>query len=181
MARKKLVEQQFVPQFVYGGIDGAITTLAVMAGAYGASLSSAVILILGFANLVADGFSMGVSSYLSVKSEKDAHRTHKDASQYARKAKTALKQGTITFLSFVFVGFIPLAPFVFAHFIPALTPYRFILSVLATALALALVGWVKGTVVKKKPFSSAVETLVIGGIAALLAFTVGYLLRGIGG
>ena len=78
----KHVERKYLPEFVYGGIDGAITTLAVIAGATGAVLSPAIILILGFANLIADGFSMGVSKYLSSKSEKELHRTHKDAKHY---------------------------------------------------------------------------------------------------
>lgn len=57
----------WLPDFVYGGIDGAVTTFAVVAGVEGASLSVTVILILGFANLFADGFSMAAGKYLSDK------------------------------------------------------------------------------------------------------------------
>lgn len=63
----------WVSDFVYGGIDGAVTTFAVVAGVEGASLSLSVILILGFANLFADGFSMSVGKYLSDKSEKERY------------------------------------------------------------------------------------------------------------
>jgi len=59
----------WVQDFVYGGIDGAVTTFAVVAGVEGASLSVSVVLILGFANLFADGFSMSVGKYLSDKSQ----------------------------------------------------------------------------------------------------------------
>jgi VIT1/CCC1 family predicted Fe2+/Mn2+ transporter len=59
----------WVPDFVYGGIDGAVTTFAVVAGVAGAQLSTAVVLILGFANLFADGFSMAVSKYSSDRAE----------------------------------------------------------------------------------------------------------------
>jgi len=59
----------WVSDFVYGGIDGAVTTFAVVAGVQGASLSVPIILILGFANLFADGFSMSVSKYSSDKAE----------------------------------------------------------------------------------------------------------------
>lgn len=69
--------QNYVGEFVYGGIDGSITTFAVVAGATGAELSSAVVIILGFANLLADGFAMSVGSYLSTKSEKDNYEKHK--------------------------------------------------------------------------------------------------------
>jgi VIT1/CCC1 family predicted Fe2+/Mn2+ transporter len=54
-----------IEDFVYGGTDGVITTFAIVAGAFGASLSVSVILILGFANLFADGFSMSIGNYLS--------------------------------------------------------------------------------------------------------------------
>lgn len=56
-----------VADAVLGGIDGCITTFAIVAGAVGAGLSSSVALILGFANLIADGFSMAVSNYESVR------------------------------------------------------------------------------------------------------------------
>lgn len=61
----------YVRDFVYGGIDGAVTTFAVVAGVVGASLSTKVILILGLANLLADGFSMAASNYSGVKTVTD--------------------------------------------------------------------------------------------------------------
>ena len=61
----------YLSDFVYGGIDGSVTTFAVVAGVAGASLSSSIILILGFANLFADGFSMAVGNYLSAKSKRE--------------------------------------------------------------------------------------------------------------
>lgn len=69
------VTGDFLREFVYGGIDGGVTTFAVVAGATGAHFDSAVIIILGLANLIADGFSMSVGSYLSVKS--DLEKYHK--------------------------------------------------------------------------------------------------------
>ena len=65
--------QVYLGEFVYGGIDGAVTTFAVVAGSAGASLDITVILILGFANLLADGFSMSVGAYLSSKSERESY------------------------------------------------------------------------------------------------------------
>ncbi len=54
---------------VYGAIDGTVTTFAVVAGVAGAELGAVVVLVLGVANLVADGFSMAVSNYLGTRSE----------------------------------------------------------------------------------------------------------------
>jgi vacuolar iron transporter family protein len=59
----------YLRDWVYGGIDGAVTTFAVVAGVAGASLSLDVILILGFANLVADGFSMAAGNFSSSRTE----------------------------------------------------------------------------------------------------------------
>lgn len=63
----------YVRDWVYGGIDGAITTFAIVAGVVGAALSSKVIVILGLANLLADGFSMAASNYSGTKAEVDDH------------------------------------------------------------------------------------------------------------
>lgn len=64
----------YVRDFIYGGIDGAVTTFAIVSGVSGAELSSGVILILGFANLLADGFSMAASNYLATRAEHDDYR-----------------------------------------------------------------------------------------------------------
>lgn len=69
--------QEYLGEFVYGGIDGSVTTFAVVAGSAGAALDSSVVIILGFANLLADGFAMSVGSYLSTKSEKENYDKHK--------------------------------------------------------------------------------------------------------
>lgn len=68
--------QEYLGEFVYGGIDGSITTFAVVAGAVGAGLDSSVIIILGFANLFADGFAMSIGAYLAAKSEKENFEKH---------------------------------------------------------------------------------------------------------
>ena len=59
-----------IEDFVYGATDGAVTTFAVVAGVVGAELSPSIILILGFSNLFADGFSMAIGNYLGSKSQK---------------------------------------------------------------------------------------------------------------
>jgi len=173
------IERKYLSEFVYGGTDGIITTFAVVAGAIGASLGSSIILILGFANLIADGFSMGVSNYLSNKSQKELHRKHKDVQRFRRAGKKAHKSGIATFLSFVVIGFIPLFSFVLAVFVPMINEYKFTLSIILTGVGFLVVGGIKGIIVKKSITRSAIETLLIGGIAATLSFMVGFLLRGL--
>lgn len=62
---------QFIKSVIYGGLDGIITTFAVVAGVAGASLQPAIVLILGFANLIADGISMAIGDYLSTRAEQE--------------------------------------------------------------------------------------------------------------
>ena len=64
----------YMRDWVYGGIDGAITTFAIVAGSVGAGLSERVALILGVANIVADGFSMAAANYSGTKAEGDDYR-----------------------------------------------------------------------------------------------------------
>jgi VIT1/CCC1 family predicted Fe2+/Mn2+ transporter len=61
----------YLRDWIYGGIDGSVTTFAVVTGVVGAGLSPVVIVILGFANLIADGFSMAASNFLGTKAEHD--------------------------------------------------------------------------------------------------------------
>ncbi len=68
---------KYLREFVYGGIDGAVTTFAVVAGSVGANFDITIILVLGLANLLADGFSMSIGAYLSSKSEKEKYLKHK--------------------------------------------------------------------------------------------------------
>ncbi len=176
---KELIYRRYLPEFVYGGIDGAITTFAVVSGAMGASLSSSIILILGFANLIADGFSMAVSNYLSVKSQTELHRYHRDYKEFKKLGGHPIKNGIATFLSFIIIGFIPLISFVIALFFNSMNQYKFAYSFFLTAIALLIVGAVKGEIIKKHWLKSSMETLLIGSLAAILAFLVGYFLRGL--
>ncbi len=71
MFKKLFFDRKYVwlSDFVYGGIDGSVTTFAVVAGVYGADLSAVIVIILGLANLIADGFSMAIGKYSSDKAE----------------------------------------------------------------------------------------------------------------
>ena len=60
----------YLHDFIYGAVDGAVTTFAVVAGVAGASLDETVVIVLGGANLVADGFSMAASNFLGSRAER---------------------------------------------------------------------------------------------------------------
>ncbi len=162
--------KNYLPEFVYGGIDGAITTFAVVAGAQGANLPTNIIIILGFSNLVADGFSMATANYLSTKSKIDYNNHH---GKKTEDMHPPIKTGLATFASFFLVGLIPLISFLSALIYSYAEQTQFTLSFLLTGCALALVGFGKGQIVKGNSFRSTIETLLIGGIAAGLAYGLG--------
>src|SRR5687768_4356327 len=97
--------EDYLSEFVYGGIDGAVTTFAVVAGATGARLSTSIVIILGFANLIADGFSMGVGSYLSSKSERELMEKH---GEDTKNELSPFINGLTTYASFILIGLVPL-------------------------------------------------------------------------
>ncbi len=174
---QKRTERKYLAEFVYGATDGTISTFAVVAGVVGASLSSSVVLILGFANLFADGFSMAVSNYLSNKSQSDLNKIHRNKHRIKNPRRTALA----TFSAFILIGLIPLLSFLFAPLSDFINNNKFLLSAFLTGIAFLIIGSFKGKVIGKHWIRSALETLLIGGIAALIAYFVGYLLRGIVG
>jgi VIT1/CCC1 family predicted Fe2+/Mn2+ transporter len=77
---------EYFKEVIYGGIDGIVTTFAVVAGFAGAALSSdvtmqlsfTVVLLFGLANLFADAASMGLGNFLSVRSEKDLYHVKRE-------------------------------------------------------------------------------------------------------
>ncbi len=159
---------KYLPQFVYGATDGTITTFAIVSSVVGAGLSPAIILLLGTANVLADGFSMASSNYLSIKSD-------------PQDETKALSSALVTFFSFIVVGTIPLIPFIYGLIAGSDPTSReqFIQSIIATTIAFALSGYIRGKVNKQSVFRTIAETLVVGGIAAYIAYLVGYLLKGI--
>lgn len=224
-------EANYLRDFIYGAIDGLITTFAIVAGVAGAGLSSTVVIILGLANLLADGFSMGASNYLGVRAENQLkEKTRRDELEEIRlypegekeeirqifaakgfsgdqlndivvtitqdrtlwvntmlqdehglslQHQHPLRSGLATFAAFVLLGALPLIPFFVGAAVPGVPAEPYLWSTGLTALGFVLVGAAKGTQVKASPVSSALETLIVGGTAALLAYWVGRLLSGL--
>lgn len=141
---------------VYGGLDGIITTFAVVAGTVGGNLPTLTVVILGFSNLLADGFSMASGDYLSSHDEDEE----------------PLKNAVATFISFNFFGLIPLLAYILAE--SALgSKNGFLISCVVTGFALALLGLTKAKVAKISKRKAVIQTVIIGGIAACVAFFVG--------
>ena len=222
-------QKEYIAEFVYGGIDGTITTFAVVAGAAGAELALPIVLILGFANLIADGFAMSVGSYFYAKAEHESYEKHraieyweienlrekeveeiheiyetkgftgdllkqvvdvitsddevwvdtmmKEELEMMKDDRPAWKRGLVTFMAFNLIGFIPLAAYVLAGFIDSSASDLFVVSSISTAVALALIGALKGLVTEQSRIKGIIETVFLGGIAATIAFFVGDILE----
>jgi VIT1/CCC1 family predicted Fe2+/Mn2+ transporter len=155
----------YLRDMVYGALDGVITTMAVLAGAEGASLSMRVGLVLGMANLLGDGLSMGASNYLGLRSE-----IEQAGGSVA--AEAPWRHGLATMAAFVVVGSIPLAAFV----VSAWSGVRvFPVAAVLAAGALAGAGMVRAAFVGKTALRSALEMLAIGALAGGAAYLVGRL------
>jgi VIT1/CCC1 family predicted Fe2+/Mn2+ transporter len=218
--------------FIYGSIDGAVTTFAIVAGVIGASLPSGIVLILGFANLFADGFSMAAANFQAAKARnefiqmkrkqeeweidnlaeqerdeiRDIYREKgfkdelleevvrvitsrrkvwvdtmmKEELGLIEDEKSPLNSSISTFIGFNVIGLIPLIPFmIFLVIGLEANSEAFLYSTLSIIAAFFLVGMIKGKIVKKSKFRAGIYTLIIGGVASVVAYLVGYGLQSI--
>jgi VIT1/CCC1 family predicted Fe2+/Mn2+ transporter len=224
----------YLGNIVYGGLDGIITTFAVVSGVAGAELSPGIILILGLANLFGDGFSMATGAYLSSKSDQEFYERERERESweidhfpegeraelfeiylnqgYPREdaermvaIKTAdgerwvnammveelglMKSDTnpwtealVTLVAFIIAGATPLLLYlldlVFHFGLPQST--SFYISMALSGLALFGLGAAKVFVTERNAWRSGLEMLVVGGLAAGVAFAVGAILKGLG-
>ena len=162
--------RKYAGEAIYGANDGIITTFAVVAGASGAFLGSEVVVILGIANLIADGFSMGASSYLSIRTERDVACRNTPHEVCAEELHNAIPRSFVTFGAFVCSGSLPLIPFVFG--IGGTNP--FLVSALAAGTAFFVVGGSRAFVTGRSFVISGLEMLLIGGIASAVAYGIGW-------
>ncbi len=224
----------YFKEVIYGGVDGIVTTFAVVAGFSGAALSNEtttqlsflVVLLFGLANLFADGVSMGLGNFLSIRSEKDLYGSargkelneirvnpemeyqetvtimmqkgfsEEEATKLADIYRTNEEYwadfmmnheleipdvrdeneyfaGLATFGSFLVFGAIPLLPFMLMQDGSAVTAFEY--SILGTFIALVSLGLMKWKVVGSGLWKSLFEVVVVGGVAAFVAFFVGTL------
>lgn len=214
-------QHSHLKDMIYGGIDGAVTTFAIVAGVEGAGLAHSIIVALGLANIIADGFSMAASNYSGTKAELDDRariieieerhiaefpegereelrqilelrglsgpvldqatdaiaqsKPHwiglmlTDEYGLARDDPAPLRAAIATFVAFLIAGAVPLIPFVFGM------QNAFTISISATLLTFFFIGAGKSRWSLSTWWRSGIETLLIGGVAAMLAYGVGSL------
>lgn len=163
--------RRYIRDLVYGANDGIITTLAVVAGVAGARLSARVVLVLGIANLLADGLSMGASNYLGIRSERAASLAAGDPDDPA--AAPPLAHGAATFGAFVVAGTAPLL----GYLLPVAQEHRFAAACTVALLTQFAVGAARTLVTRQRWVVAGLEMVAVGGLAAGVAYAVGMLVE----
>ncbi|MDH3744880.1 MAG: VIT1/CCC1 transporter family protein [Acidobacteriota bacterium] len=216
-------EASYLRDWIYGGIDGAVTTFAVVSGVVGAGLSSKIIVILGLANLLADGFSMAAGNYSGTRAEGDwlehlrrvEHRhielepegereevrqifagkgfegetlqtivevISADRERWVRtmlteeyglplEIRSPVLAALSTFSAFLVCGAVPLLSYIFPW------PQSFPTAVVLTCCVFFLIGCARSRWSTDPWWKTGLETLGVGGVAAAIAYLVGFLLR----
>lgn len=161
----RAIAQHYLGDLVYGANDGIITTFAVVAGVAGASLSERTVLAVGVANLLADGLSMAVGNYHSIRSSESVRR----AQGLPVREPYPVRHGGATFAAFVAAGLVPLLPYVL-HTPPE---WRFTSALIATMTTLFVVGSMRAAVTADRWWRSGFEMLALGAVVAFVAYFAG--------
>jgi vacuolar iron transporter family protein len=158
------VARHYIRELVYGANDGIITTFAVVAGVAGGGLPARVVFICGVANLFADGLSMAVGNYLSIRS----HESVLLAEGRPEEEAYPWRHGLATFLAFLAAGALPLLPYV----LPGAAG-RFGASLVVTLSSLFGIGALRAVIGKVRWWAAGAEMLALGAVVAAVAYASG--------
>jgi vacuolar iron transporter family protein len=167
------IARHYVRELVYGANDGVITTFAVVAGVAGGGLSLRVVLIVGAANLFADGLSMAAGNYLSIR----AHESVLEAQEMPEEEASPLRHAGATFLAFLTAGAVPLLPYL----IPDLAVNRFMTSIALTLLTMFVVGASRAAIANVRWWLAGFEMLGLGALVAGIAYASGNIVAALAG
>jgi VIT1/CCC1 family predicted Fe2+/Mn2+ transporter len=156
----------YLRDLVNGASDGVVTTMAIIAGASGASFEPRISVVLGIVNLAADGLSMGASNYLGMKSELE--QTGASIAQEA-----PWRHGLATAVAFVVAGAVPL----FAYLLD-LRAAQFPAALALAFVTLSIVGAARSLFLPRAAWVCALEMVAIAGGASAVAFFLGSLVEG---
>ena len=165
------IARHYIGDLVYGANDGIITTFAVVAGVAGGALSHTAVLIVGGANIAADGLSMAVGNFLAIR----AHESAREAENLPEEEAHPWRHAGATFVAFVVAGSVPLVPYV----MPAFRDHEFGWSVMSTLTSLFVVGAARTTVTFDRWWAAGLEMLLLGAVVAVAAYSAGALVASV--
>jgi VIT1/CCC1 family predicted Fe2+/Mn2+ transporter len=160
--------RHYLRDLTYGANDGIITTFAVVAGVAGGALSLKAVLVIGAANLAADGLSMAVGNFLSIR----AHESARAAEDLPEEEAHPWKHAAATFTAFVAAGMLPLAPYL----VGSVEIDRFAWSAVLTLVALFAVGAARSLVTTDRWWQAGLEMLALGALVAVAAYAAAALI-----
>ncbi|KAA0046402.1 vacuolar iron transporter 1.1-like [Cucumis melo var. makuwa] len=174
---KHFTAGDIVRDIIIGVSDGLTVPFALAAGLSGANASSSIVLTAGIAEVAAGAISMGLGGYLAAKSEADQYKKElrreeeeivlvPDTGLEKPEPKRAIQSALTIAISYILGGLVPLIPYMF---FPKASE-AVLASVALTLVALLVFGYAKGYFTGNKPFTSAVQTALIGAIASAAAY-----------
>lgn len=159
--------RHYIRDLVYGANDGIITTFAVVSGVAGGQLSQLAVLVVGAANLAADGVSMGVGNFLAIRADERARETE----GLPELERDPWKHGLATLLAFVVAGAVPLIPYLILR----TSSQQLVVSTILTFTTLFVLGALRALVTRDRWWQTGLETLVLGTFVAGAAYGAGHL------
>ena len=158
------IQSEYLQSAMFGFNDALVSTTGVIVGVSTGTNNKQIIVLAGTVTILVEALSMGSGQYLSSKS---AHQLHKQAA-----LKVPIFSGIIMFVAYFLAGLVPL-------FAIILFPIEYSREIAITAalIGLFVLGYIKGKVVKVSPVKSALEILIIGGIACAIGIIVGNLFK----
>jgi len=157
------VQKEYLQSAMFGFNDALVSTTGVIVGVSTGTSNKDVVILAGVVTILVEALSMGAGQYSSSKS---AHQLDKTDA-----FKVPLISGVIMFVSYFMAGLVPLLPILLFPM-----EYSRDVAIVAALIGLFILGYLKGKVVKVSPTKSALEILIIGGIATAVGIVVGNIL-----
>lgn len=164
MRHRKRIAPDYLHSGFFGVEDSLVSTTGALAGIAVSAASKEAILVTALVIIAVESTSMAASEFISEETEEDVEKEKMPASP--------LMSGLIIFVGYVVAGMIPLTPYLLLPHLQAIP-----VSIVAALIGLFFLGIYKGKVSHKSPTRSAIEVLIIGGVAAAIGLAVGLIFK----
>lgn len=158
------IHKEYLQSAMFGFNDALVSTTGVIVGVSTGTSNKQIVVLAGVVTVLVEALSMGSGQYLSSKS---AHQLEKSFS-----FRVPVISGLIMFWAYLSAGMVPLLSIILFPM-----DYSREVAIVAALMALFVLGYAKGKIVQVNPWRSALEVLVIGGIATLIGIIAGNLLE----
>lgn len=156
-------QKEYLQSAVFGFNDALVSTTGVIVGVSTGTNDKSIVILAGVVTILVEALSMGAGQYSSSKS---IHQLDK-----VDTFRVPITSGIIMFISYFLGGLVPLLPILLFPM-----EYSRDVAIAAALIGLFVLGYYKGKIVKVSPIKSAIEILIIGGIATAIGIVVGNLL-----